>query len=106
MNSCLCGKTALGCKCSYSQYTPLQCSVCVCKQQVAFLDGLLEKLQGDTRDESSPLYHQLDLARLGVAGHSRGGKLAALHFARAHLPWLLSLKDACAPGALRSAYAA
>ncbi|KAK9826744.1 hypothetical protein WJX81_004019 [Elliptochloris bilobata] len=50
--------------------------------ELAFLDGLLKKLRADSQAAASPLYQRLDLARLGVAGHSRGGKLAALHFAR------------------------
>ena len=48
---------------------------------------MLDKLREDSRDPGSPLHGRLDLARLAVAGHSRGGKLAALLFARAALAW-------------------
>lgn len=33
------------------------------------------------KNMTSPAYKKLDLTRLAVAGHSRGGKMAALHFA-------------------------
>ncbi|KAK9806014.1 hypothetical protein WJX73_004922 [Symbiochloris irregularis] len=49
--------------------------------EVAWLPGLLSWLQAQTQDDSSPLHRRLDLARIGTAGHSRGGKLAALHIA-------------------------
>lgn len=32
-------------------------------------------------DPASPLHGKLDLENLGAAGHSRGAKIAALHFA-------------------------
>ena len=93
--------------CSAHNSSPLALLNSKCgRKQVAFLDALLEKLQGDTRDKSSPLYHQLDLARLAVAGHSRGGKLAALHFARTPLAINLSLNCCLNSWRLRLAYAA
>lgn len=41
----------------------------------------LVALQKVASDPSSELYGKLDLTNLGAAGHSRGGKIAALHFA-------------------------
>ena len=49
--------------------------------QVRYLDGLLEWLDQQDRDEGSPLHGIVDMTRIGTAGHSRGAKLACLQFA-------------------------
>ncbi len=49
--------------------------------QVGYLQDILRQLRQDTEDAASPLFGMLDLQRLATAGHSRGGKLAALHLA-------------------------
>jgi predicted dienelactone hydrolase len=49
--------------------------------QVEYLDGLLGWLAERNGSVDSKLQGLLDLERIGVAGHSRGAKLAALHFA-------------------------
>jgi hypothetical protein len=46
-------------------------------------------LDAQSREEGSRLHGMVDVARLAVAGHSRGGKLAALAFAGEQLPPLL-----------------
>ena len=57
------------------------CSIltAACRPQLGFLPGLLDWLQDQTQDSTSPLQGQLDVKSLGTAGHSRGAKLAALH---------------------------
>ncbi|KAL4447405.1 hypothetical protein ABPG75_004624 [Micractinium tetrahymenae] len=42
---------------------------------------LIQWLNDQSVDPGNPLYGQVDLGRLATAGHSRGGKLAALAFA-------------------------
>ena len=49
--------------------------------QVRYLDGILEWLDQQNRDDASALHSIVDLTRIGTAGHSRGAKLACLHFA-------------------------
>jgi hypothetical protein len=52
------------------------------------LHFLLE-LRQQVADSSSRLYQQLDLTMLAAAGHSRGGKIAAMHLAGLWLGWLV-----------------
>jgi len=49
--------------------------------QAGFLVHFLAKMKAAVSDPSSALYGKLDLTNLGAAGHSRGGKIAALHYA-------------------------
>ena len=56
----------------------------LCMKQVQYLEPLLEWLAHENASEDSRLHGMVDLDRIGVAGHSRGAKLAALHFAGAH----------------------
>ncbi|KIZ06195.1 chlorophyllase I [Monoraphidium neglectum] len=49
--------------------------------QTGYVTHLLEALAAINSDPSSQWHQRLDLSRLGAAGHSRGGKLAALHLA-------------------------
>jgi acetyl esterase/lipase len=51
--------------------------------QLSALPQLLQWLSAQNDDSSNELLHnRLDMARVAVAGHSRGGKLAALQFAQ------------------------
>ena len=54
--------------------------------QLQFFPVLLDWLERHNGAAAGFLAGQMDLSRLGVAGHSRGGKLAALHFASASPP--------------------
>ena len=49
--------------------------------QAQFLGPLLDWLAAQNNDSSSPAHGMLDLKSVAVAGHSRGGKIAALHYA-------------------------
>lgn len=61
---------------------PLLWLLCVCLHlQVGFLPHFLDALRAAAGDPSSPLHQQIDFHNLGAAGHSRGAKIAALHFA-------------------------
>ena len=51
--------------------------------QMQCLEPLLAWLAEQNASAESPLHGRVALDRLGVAGHSRGAKLAALHFAGA-----------------------
>ena len=51
--------------------------------QMPAFEPLLDWLVGQSDNASSPLYGLVDMEQLAVAGHSRGGKLAALLFAGA-----------------------
>ena len=51
--------------------------------QVQYLDGLIEWLERENQTSSSTLHGAVDTARIAGAGHSRGAKLACLHFAGA-----------------------
>ncbi|KAI8463622.1 MAG: Alpha/Beta hydrolase protein [Monoraphidium minutum] len=50
-------------------------------QEMKYLKPLQVWLQGESADASSPLSGALDFSQQATAGHSRGGKLAALHMA-------------------------
>jgi predicted dienelactone hydrolase len=51
--------------------------------QIAALPQLLQWLSAQNSDSSNQLLHnRLDMSRVAVAGHSRGGKLAALQYAQ------------------------
>ena len=54
--------------------------------QLTFLAPLLEWLEEQNATTGGFAGGMLDLDRLAVAGHSRGGKLATLHFASAPGP--------------------
>jgi hypothetical protein len=54
--------------------------------QVHFLPKILEWLKGLNELPGTPALGKLDAGRIAVAGHSRGGKLAALHFASGENP--------------------
>ncbi|KAK9909925.1 hypothetical protein WJX75_009568 [Coccomyxa subellipsoidea] len=58
-------------------------SLCIIpdKYEVNFLDGILSWLADENQSKDSQLYGLLDFDRVAVAGHSRGAKLACLHFA-------------------------
>lgn len=49
--------------------------------QVGFLSHFLDVLKAADGDPASLLRGQLNFTTMGAAGHSRGGKIAALHFA-------------------------
>ena len=49
--------------------------------QLEYLDQILDWAQQQSLAGGSDLHGLLDLSRVGCVGHSRGGKLAALHFA-------------------------
>ena len=49
--------------------------------QVQFLPRILEWLKEVNELPGTPAHGKLDASRVAVAGHSRGGKIAALHFA-------------------------
>jgi hypothetical protein len=49
--------------------------------QVGFLPHFLDVLRAAASHPTSPLYGKLDFNNMGAAGHSRGAKIAALHFA-------------------------
>ena len=51
--------------------------------QVRYLDGLIEWLGKENQTSSSTLHGAVDTSRIAGAGHSRGAKLACLHFAGA-----------------------
>ena len=51
--------------------------------QVRYLDGLIKWLERENQTSSSTLHGTVDTARIASAGHSRGAKLACLHFAGA-----------------------
>ena len=51
--------------------------------QVRYLDGLIEWLENENQKSSSTLHGAVDTDRIASAGHSRGAKLACLHFAGA-----------------------
>ena len=53
------------------------------RPQMQCLEPLLAWLAEQSAAAGSPLHGRVALDRLGVAGHSRGAKLAALHFAGA-----------------------
>lgn len=53
--------------------------------QLKFLDPLLAWLAEQNAATGGFAEGKLDLSRVGVAGHSRGGKLAALHCVGAHI---------------------
>ncbi|KAI8469863.1 MAG: hypothetical protein J3K34DRAFT_521872 [Monoraphidium minutum] len=54
--------------------------------QAAYVPYLLAALNGLNTDPASQWFGRLDLSRLGAAGHSRGGKVAALHLASPAAP--------------------
>ncbi|KAK9865848.1 hypothetical protein WJX84_006247 [Apatococcus fuscideae] len=49
--------------------------------ELEYLDQILDWAQQQSLAGGSDLHGLLDLSRVGCVGHSRGGKLAALHFA-------------------------
>ena len=49
--------------------------------QLGFLGAVLDWLAEEQASHKSALSGMLDLSCIGTAGHSRGAKLAALHFA-------------------------
>ena len=49
--------------------------------QVGFLPHFLSLVEARVADPASTLHGQIDLHNLAAAGHSRGAKIAALHFA-------------------------
>lgn len=49
--------------------------------QAGFMLKFLEQLKLAAANPTNPLNGKLDLDNMGAAGHSRGGKIAALHFA-------------------------
>jgi hypothetical protein len=60
--------------------------------QVGFLPHFLSVLHEVSADPNNPLHGKIDFTNLGAAGHSRGAKIAAMHFAgrwRAHWAMLL-----------------
>jgi len=55
--------------------------------EVQFIPRILSFLAGEATNSTSPLYNRVDVSRVGLMGHSRGGKLAALALAfGVHLP--------------------
>jgi predicted dienelactone hydrolase len=41
----------------------------------------IDQLQEVTANPTNPLHNKLDFNNMGAAGHSRGAKIAAMHFA-------------------------
>ncbi len=52
-------------------------------KELECLHCILVWLAAENERPGSCVYGKIDLASVGIAGHSRGGKLAALHFAGA-----------------------
>lgn len=64
------------------QYTlPGMLPIVVDRTELTYLQPLLDWLRTQGSAPASPLYGKADVARLATMGHSRGGKLAALHYA-------------------------
>jgi hypothetical protein len=70
--------------------------------QLSALPQLLQWLSAQNNDSSNELLHnRLDMARVAVAGHSRGGKLAALQFAKgesARHCYIVAYRPLCVAG--------
>lgn len=54
--------------------------------EAEFLEPLVDWLAEQDRQANSPAFNRLDTKTLYLAGHSRGGKLAALHLAAESVP--------------------
>lgn len=54
---------------------------CSCVPQVGFLPYFLDVLRTAASNPTNPLHGKLDFNNMGAAGHSRGAKIAAMHFA-------------------------
>lgn len=50
------------------------------RDELKFFEPLLDALKEKNEDDSQPFKGLLNLNRIGIAGHSRGAKLALLHF--------------------------
>ena len=64
---------------------PCRDRLCASHPQLTFLGPLLDWLAEQNSTAGGFAEGRLDLDRVAVAGHSRGGKLATLHFASAGL---------------------
>lgn len=53
---------------------------CLVWLQVGFLPHFLSVLSEAAGDPTNPLHGKIEFTSLGAAGHSRGAKLAAMHF--------------------------
>ena len=53
----------------------------LCLVQLQFVPQLLHWVALLNNNSETPAYKQLDLGSIAIAGHSRGGKMAALAFA-------------------------
>lgn len=60
----------------------------MCALQLTFLGQIYEWLDKGRQQPDSVLAGALDLSNVALAGHSRGGKLAALQFANG-MTWQL-----------------
>jgi predicted dienelactone hydrolase len=49
--------------------------------QAGFMLKFVEQLQAVAENPNNPLHGKIDFINLGAAGHSRGAKIAAMHFA-------------------------
>lgn len=62
--------------------------------QLPFMEEILMELKEGSHPQSRAAQGCMDFSNVGVAGHSRGGKLAALQYARKFLT-TQSLSPAC-----------
>lgn len=58
----------------------------------------VEQLQAVTENPNNPLHGKIDFTNLGAAGHSRGAKIAAMHFAGAWICQQALTLQLCIPG--------
>ena len=63
--------------------------------QLTFLAQIYDWLEKQQQQPGSDLTGALDLSNVALAGHSRGGKLAALQFANGRVPLSIVLQTQC-----------
>lgn len=67
-------------------------------KQAGFMLKFIDQLEAVAANPDNPLHGKLDFTNMGAAGHSRGAKIAAMHFAGEggnwHLVWSRSAATA------------